>query len=163
MVSTIYVGMSRFIERLEQNCLTNTASMKMRSIEPYKVEVVLTLCSLWAAWVLYHPPSNFSTFPAAFAIAERMQGQEWIWATAALVGAALKAIGLILTLASEAPSISFYMRCSGLIISGIFWTVLGTSATLGNPDTLFGVPGFLMGLSALWILVRFPKMPSDDF
>lgn len=163
MIPFTYVGMSRFLERFEQTCVTHSISAKMRFVEPYKTEVFLTLCSTWAAWVLYHPPSNFISFPASFAIAERMQGQEWVWASAALIGAILKACGLILSLAREAPSISFYMRCTGLIISGIFWTVMGTSATLGNPDTLFGVPGFLMGLSAVWVLLRFPKMPSDDF
>lgn len=161
MIPIVVVGMTRFLERLERTCLTNSISSKMRRAEPYKSEVVLTLCSFWAAFVLYNPPSNFASFPAAFAIAERMQGAEWLWATAALSGALIKTLGLMLTAASEAQTFAFWCRCMGLVISGIFWGAMGTSTTLGNPDTLFGVPGILMGLTAVWVLLRFPRMPSD--
>jgi hypothetical protein len=134
----------------------------MRSIEPYTLEGFLTLCSVWAAFVLYNPPSNFATFPAAFAIAERMQGSERVWATTALIGAISKVLGLLLAALDAAPNLSFGIRCGGLVISGIFWSVMGTSAVLGNIDSLFGVPGLLLGLSAVWTLVRLPAVRSGD-
>lgn len=154
---------SRLWETFGNHCLTNKVSKSMRSVEPYTLEGFLTLCSFWAAYVLYHPPSNFATFPEAFAIAERMQGSEAVWGTTALIGAMSKLIGLVLTALEVGEGLSFFIRCIGLVISGIFWSVMGTSSALGNTDSLFGVPSLLLGLAALWTLLRMPTMRSDDF
>jgi hypothetical protein len=157
------VSHSRLLDVIGKHCITNKISRGMRSVEPYTLEGFLTLCSFWAAFVLYHPPSNFASFPATFAIAERMQGSESFWATTALMGAILKLLGLLLTAMNVADGPSFFVRCVGLVISGIFWSIMGTSSALGNPDGLFGVPGLLLGVAALWTLLRLPTMRSDDF
>lgn len=165
------MAMSRFLvamnsgppllQRLSAHCVSRTISKRMLSLEPYALEGFLTLCSFWAAYVLFTPPSNFAAFPKAFAFVEQMQGKESLWATMVLVGAASKAIGLALVAVPPAGGVSFILRCVGLMISGFFWTVIGISSMLGNPDTLMGFPGFLMGLSAVWVLLRFPVNPAE--
>lgn len=148
-------------QRFGEHCLTNRISKRMLFLEPYRAEGVLIICSLWAAFVLYNPPSNFASFPASFAIAERMQGSEAAWATLALVGALLKMFGLVFLGNPRLAMTSFVLRVAGLVVSGIFWMIMGISATIGNFDSLFGVPGFMMGVTAVWILFRFPVSPTD--
>ena len=133
---------------------------RMARLEAYAIEVMLSLSSLWAAWVLLAAKRDpFTTFRVAFALATRL-GSEHHWAYVALIGAATKLIGLGL---SRTPFIctALILRLSGLGISGAFWFLLGLSTVLGNPDTLFGFPITLLGASAWWLLIRFPTLPDS--
>lgn len=130
--------------------------------EPYLVEVYLSVASLWAAFVLFTPPSNFASFPMSFALVESIQGQESAWATMALVGAILKIIGLAirLLLPLRMTVTSYLMRSMGLAFSGFFWMLMGVSALVGNPDSLFSIWGPLTALAAWRTLVKFLLKPG---
>jgi hypothetical protein len=153
----------RFLSYLHSACVSHRISRSMRWAEQYVAEAVLTTASVWAAYVLITPPSNFASFPASFAFVESLQGHEAGWAIIALLGATMKAGGLALLWRArtvKAVTISYYMRCFGLIISGFFWGLMGLSALIGNPDSLFGIWGILGGITAWWILIRFPVLPE---
>ena len=129
--------------------------------DKYAIEVALTCASLWAAYVLYTPPSNFAAFHAGFALAETLQSQESKWAFLALLAALLKIFGIGFQTRKKYPTIfSDLLRLLGLGISGTFWLILGVSTIWGNPDTLFGVWGVLAGLLAWWGILKFIVYPG---
>lgn len=124
----------------------------MRRHDIYVLEGFLLLSSFWATFVLFTPPSNFATFPHAFDLIASLDGHENMWAAFAAVAAIVKFVGLLLT--ASMPSSGRALRAFGLAMSGLFWTVMGVSTVAGNPDTLFGLPGMLMGVLAWWALLR---------
>lgn len=132
------------------------------STEPYLVEVYLSVASLWAAFVLFEPPSNFAAYPISFALVESIQGQESAWAVMALVGAILKITGLAirLLLPTRMTVTAYLMRSMGLAISGFFWMLMGASALVGNPDSIFPIWGPLTALAAWRTLVKFLLKPG---
>lgn len=133
---------------------------RLLAIEPYRSEITLALASLWAAWVLFTPPSNFATFAKGFAYAADL-ATERQWAVFALVAACTKLGGLALTWCRRCQNTALTLRLIGLAMSGVFWVLLGLSACIGNPDTLFGFPVVLFGVTAWWLLVRFPTIPAQ--
>jgi hypothetical protein len=133
---------------------------RMVRLEAYAIEVVLSLSSLWATWVLLAGKRDpFTAFRTAFALASRL-GSEEHWAYIALIGAVTKLIGLSL---SRTPFIctALVLRLLGIAIAGAFWFLLGFSTVYGNPNTLFGFPIMLLGASAWWLLIRFPTLPDS--
>lgn len=119
-----------------------------RNLDPRTVpgfEFALMLCGFWAAWVLYTPPSNFGTFRSSFALAAMLSKSETTWATIALSSALCFLTGFALAV------IDWRVRCAwrfiqvGIVLSVLFWTAMGMSTVLGNPDTLYGVPILVMG------------------
>jgi hypothetical protein len=133
---------------------------RLARLEPYAIEVVLSLSSLWAAWVLTTGPGNFLVYPHAFELASRL-GNEHEWACAGIIAATLKISGLLLCRTAWVCT-ALVLRLSGIAMSGSFWFLLGLSAVEGNPDTLFGFPVLLLGISAWWLLIRFPTLPNSS-
>lgn len=133
---------------------------RMVKIEAYAIEIMLSFSSLWAAWVLLKGKQDpFTTYRAAFLIASRL-GSEQHWAYVAIIGAATKLIGLWLSRTTFICT-ALVLRLTGIAIAGAFWFLLGASAVYGNPDTLFGFPIMLLGVSAWWLLIRFPTLPDS--
>lgn len=133
---------------------------RLNAVEPYRSEFTLACASAWAAWVLLTPPSNFETFHAGFAFAEEL-ATERQWAVFAIVAACAKLIGLGATWCGRCRNTALMLRLIGLAMSGVLWVLLGASAIHGNPDTLFGLPVVLFGMTAWWLLVRFPTIPKE--
>lgn len=153
----------RMLAALGKQCVSLSLSRKMRWAERYVPEVMLAGGSLWAAYALYHPPSNFAAFPQAFAFVDHLQSEEHFWATVALIGAMAKILGLTwqaLT-SSRRNWSALAVRCFGLAISMGFWFLMTAGTIWGNPDTLFGGLGIIMILTASWVLLRTPAMPGD--
>lgn len=145
----------------EQFYLHRTTRLVWLKMEFYTDEVYLTIASFWASYVLFTPPPNFATYPQSFAFVESIQGHEITWATLALAGATLKITGLAIRLKMSRPTtLSLALRTIGLGISGFFWTLMGISSLWGNPDSLFGIWGALMGIAAWRVLVRFLLEPG---
>ncbi len=127
---------------------------------PYRnirhIEIGLSLYSLWAAFVLLHPPSNFAAFPESFWLAKKMADHEQFWGLFAISAAGTKIVGIMLTkLNHYRPGALF--RVIGLSMSGVFWTIMGISAVWGNLDTMFGGSGLIFGPLALWFALRVSK------
>lgn len=131
----------------------------LNRLEPYRSEALFALSSLWASWVLVAPPSNFGTFPGGFRFAAEL-ATERQWALFAFVAGVAKVVGLGLTACRRCRDTSLMLRLVGLAMSGLLWVLLGVSAVVGNPDTLFGFPVLLFGATAWWLLLRFPIMPA---
>jgi hypothetical protein len=151
--------MSRFFTHTYDACLWMRLSKWMRKVECYGVEWLLTVCSLWASLVLFHPPSNFAAYPSQFNFIGHI-ADEHIWAEIVLVAAGLKLIGLLMGLWFKSEpliqGLSTGMRVVGLGFSAMFWTLMGASALAGNSDSLFGFLGLVAGFSAWWVLIRYP-------
>lgn len=133
---------------------SNRWLLLLRSSDVRLIEIGVTINSLWASLVLLTGPSNFARFPNAFYLVDRLQEEESFWGWFALIAAALK----ILSLSSvfgylKLPGARYY-RWTGLSMSGVFWCLMGASTLVGNPDTLFGFGGFMLGLASWWALVR---------
>ena len=135
-------------------------SRRMLSLERFGVETFLFVCSTWAARRLLTPPSNFAGYEAGFAFMAAMKLHEADWGVGIAVAAVLQLVGLGLAGLRRSPMLSMQMRCIGLLMSGFFWTVIGSSFLVGNPDTIAGVPLVLLGCSAWWTLLRFPSLPN---
>lgn len=143
-------------------CALTSISRTMRGLEPYFAEGALSICSVWACYVLLMPPSNFATYPASFYLADWLVNGEQAWGVVAAIAAALKVVGLGITWRRPHSELAIVCRCFGLGLSGFFWTLMGLSTVVGNPDTLFGMPAIIMiASSAWWTLARFPTIPGD--
>lgn len=127
----------------------------MLHLETWMIEIVLTIASFWAAHVLLLNPSAFATWPQSFAIAQRLNAHEALWAMVALMTALFEALGILLGLFG-CRSVCFVMRLIGLYGASVFWGVMGGSALIGTPNSMFGIWGLIGAVSALWILVRSP-------
>jgi hypothetical protein len=125
----------------------------LHSADALVIESILILCSAWAAFVLFTPPSNFGQFPLTFALTEAIIQPEYGWAWFAAIAAMVKLAGLA---CYRPPWAGPLLRCTGLAMSGTFWFVMGASTMVGNPDTLFGFCGLMMGFLAWWSLFRVP-------
>ncbi len=136
-------------------------SARLFAAEPYAIESFLALISIWGAWALFHPPSNFAAYRGAYLWISSIDSVEEHWASLLVLNAALTVSGLVLCLVFRRHSLGLTARLGGLAISGFFWTLLGLSTLLGNIDTLLGFPVFLIGVSAWVVLLRFPTMPSS--
>jgi hypothetical protein len=133
---------------------------RLWALDPYRSEFMLALASLWAAYALLTPPSNFETFRPGFSFAAQV-ATEHQWAVFALVAGCAKLGGLAATWCRRCQNAALMLRLIGLAMSGVFWVLLGLSACFGNPDTLFGFPVVLFGATAWWLLVRFPTIPME--
>lgn len=132
----------------------------LRALESFRVELVLIPCSIWAAYCLWAPPSNFEAFPAGWHLARQLLPTEWMWGLLAAIAATVKLIGLSLSFSNRLVVFSTICRCVGLGISGTFWFLIGLSTTTGNTDSLYGPLAIAMALSAWWVLIRLPAIPG---
>jgi hypothetical protein len=132
---------------------------RMRLLEPYGTEGLLILCSLWAGWTLTANPLNFPIRPEIFHVASLIQPNERVWGIFALISALTKIVGLLLTFIRRLFVFAVLLRCLGLSLSTLFWLIMGSSLLVGNPDSVFALPIITQGLSALWVLIRFPVFP----
>jgi hypothetical protein len=132
---------------------------RMEKLEAYAIEIVLALSNLWAAVALLSRTRDpFTAFQTAFALASRL-GSEEHWACVAFIAGATKLVGLGIS-PTRFVCTALVLRIGGLGISGAFWFLLGLSTIYGNPHTLFGFPIMLLGISAWWLLIRFPTLPD---
>lgn len=123
--------------------------------DAYMMEVYLILSSMWAAYVLSSGPSNFIMFPSSFAAPRYLMDNEGAWAAFAGIAAMFKLWGFIgQFIFGQKSFFPFIANCLGFAMSGIFWLVMGGSSLYGNPDTLLGFSGALMGVFATWSLLR---------
>lgn len=120
-------------------------------------EVMLTISSCWAAYVLLVPPPLFVETSPAYWLASAIF-PEYSYGLFALVAALVKMLGMAISVADYQPTAGRWIRCVGLAMSGVFWTIMGVSAIYGAAtSTLFGVTGLLMGIFALWSALRVMK------
>jgi hypothetical protein len=117
------------------------------------MEILLTISSMWAFVVLETGPSNFATFSRTFLLMQDVMREEY-WGIFALIASALKATGVLLALVPRTAASGTVLRCFGLGMSAAFWSLAGFSTVVGNPDTLFGFNGILLGAAAWWSIVR---------
>lgn len=133
---------------------------KMLLAERVGVELIVTVCSVWAAWKMLTGPSNYSLCPHDYALLVHFQVREQGAGFFAAISAVMMTLGLSGSWLHFCPLCSTWFRCVGLAMGGVFWTVLGVSFLVGNPDSVAGVPFALMGISAWWTLIRFPSAPG---
>lgn len=150
--------MNRKCSRCEK--LFDVMSGRMLQAERYGVEVLLAASSLWAASRLLTPPNNFVLYASNYAMAERLQASELLWGLLAAASCLLEIAGLLVGAFRIAQPIGLALRCFGLVLGGFFWSVIGWSFFMGNPNTIAGLPFALMGASAWWTLLRFPTIPG---
>jgi hypothetical protein len=170
-VAGFRVGTLRELQRMSDELQRMSADVEQLSalLEKYRsplyvlghrevvvLEVFLSLASLWAAFVLWHDPMLFESFPAAFRLVQAFEGNEQIWGAFAFVAAVTKLIGIIACVTRD-PTWGRVVRYIGLAMSGVFWTVMGGGVMLGNPNTLFGFNSLLMGAFSWWSLLRLAK------
>jgi hypothetical protein len=139
----------------------DSLSPRMVRLEAYAIEVELSFCSLWAAWVLLVAEgwSDVINANSAFVLTANF-GSQTIWGSVAFIGATAKLTGLLLS-RTHFSGLVLMLRIGGLWISGTFWLILGLAAVGGHPHSLFGVPIILLGVSAWWVLIRFPTLPGS--
>lgn len=142
------------------NAFLDRMANRLVTSEQYLFEVTLTACSVWGAWVLFHPPSNFLVYPGSYKLLIAINPNEDFWAVLLTLGACLKFFGLHFCLLYRAHGLGLTCRILGLGISGFFWPIFGLSAYLNNPDTMAGVPIGIVGITAWWTLLRFPWTPA---
>lgn len=129
----------------------------MRRWEARGIEVFLTFCSLWAAWVLLTPPSAFKLHPGYYILLRGVLDREQAWGLLALAIATVKTIGLLCDGGSNfCREFGVVLRSIGLAGSGFFWTVIGFSFLLPTPHGLSAVPLIGLGGASWWALIRFP-------
>lgn len=140
--------------------LTRMGDWMLRVELLFGPETIIALCSLWASDKLLSPPSNFAGHLAAYSMARSIISDEQSWGVGAGVGAIVHIVGLALLSLRAAPLVSIICRCFGLIVSGFCWSVMGWSFLLGDLDSLPAMPFILIGVVALWTLLRFPLVPG---
>lgn len=135
---------------------------RMLRAELYAIEIILAICSLWAATHLMTPTRVFDTYANGYAFMRGLLKHEEYWGFIAAIGAIAKVLGLGLFTLDVTPRLSILLRCFGLTVSGFFWTVTGSSFLMGNPDSIAGLPLVMLGASAWWTLLRFPAVPKPQ-
>lgn len=120
------------------------------------IELFFLLGNFWAAWVLMHSPSSFDSFPKAFALVRSLEISEPVWGVLALISALCFTWGNLWGIWRKDASLklSYIPRLLGFSCSALFWLPMGVSTMIGNPDTLFGFLGFLVGTFSLWSVLR---------
>lgn len=136
----------------------NRMSRSLQGLERYAIEIVLSLSEMWIAWRLLMPPPKFDNAPNFAFVAELATEPQW--ACLALLAAGLKIGGLVLTATKRRPEAAIALRLAGISLSGTFWVSMGFSAVISNAQSLFGMPVLLLGVSAWWLLLRFPTIPK---
>lgn len=137
------------------------ASHWMLREELFGAETILAICALWAAHTLLSGPSNFIRHHADYALLVEIMRNESRWGFLAAAACLFHVLGLGFLTLETAPTLSVSSRCLGLFLSGFLWSVIGWSFLLGNPDSLTAVPLIMIGLTALWTLMRFPFVPKQ--
>jgi hypothetical protein len=133
-------------------------SETIREWEPFALEVFLTLSSLWAAVRMWF---GGPVFLAASTI-HYLGPNIGVWKFVVTIAGLAKLFGLTLCLRNINRSIGLMLRCIGLALSGVFWSVFGTLLLVLDPQAPIScVPLMLMGVSAWIALLRYPAMPSD--
>jgi hypothetical protein len=146
---------TRCVQRL------NPLSLWLWRAQPFYLEIALAVCSAWVASALLKSPGPFHNYPGSFEIPMRLLDNEHDWACVFGSGAATKAIGLTLMLWPQHRNAGWCLRCIGLAISGVGWTLFGASA-IQNPQTVFGITGLVMGVSSWGLLLAMPAVQPDD-
>ena len=131
-------------------------SRRIARAEPYRAEVFLSLCSLWAARSLWEAPTNLLSGNHLWM--SQFDGNDTHWALLISFAAAAKIIGLLLCIGRKS-SLGLSLRVTGLAISGFFWVGLGISALKFSSFSIHGMPMVLFGVAAWLTLLRFPSMP----
>jgi hypothetical protein len=134
---------------------------RLVKFEPYAIEIVLSLSSLWASWVLLSGGtwSDAINSKSAIAFADSL-GPETYWGGAALIGGTAKIIGLLL-IRTRFISAALALRVAGLGISAAFWIIIGFCVCYGNPESVVGGPVILLGVWAWWLMLRLPALPDS--
>ena len=137
-------------------------AQKMRALEVYAPEVMLTSASAWAVKCLVADPLRFSrpALSAYFQFIRADGGGLHKWLYLLVLGVALKAAGLVLLGSRRCWGMSCLLRCAGLAISLCWWTVLGVSWLLADGNSIAGYVLLLVGLAAAWTLLRLPALPG---
>lgn len=91
-------------------------SRRIARAEPYRAEVFLSLCSLWAARSLWEAPTNLLSGNHLWM--SQFDGNDTHWALLISFAAAAKIIGLLCI--GRKSSLGLSLRVTGLAISGFF-------------------------------------------
>ncbi len=119
------------------------------------IEIVLSASSLWAYWY-FRGSYNLAIDEVRFALPFEFASRSF-WSLALLTAALMKTGGMTACLL-RLPTIGLPLRLIGLAFSGTIWGIFGLSSILSQPS-LFAFPVLTLGLSAWWLLLRFPSMP----
>lgn len=93
--------------------------------------------------------------------AQFLQPNLLTWKCIVAAAALTKLIGLGLCLSGSNRNLGLTLRCVGLALSGLFWTVLGWLLLVDAQATITSVPLILMGVSAWIALLRYPSLPKS--
>jgi hypothetical protein len=137
----------------------NPLSLWLWRAQPFYLEIALAVCSAWMSWALLHSPGPFHNCPALYEIPMRLLDNERDWSCVFASGAAAKAVGLTLMLWPRHRNAGWRLRCIGLAISGVAWTLFDASA-VENPQSVFGITGLVMGISAWGLLLAMPAVQA---
>lgn len=129
----------------------------LRQTDITVIEIFLSLSSIWAFLILVFSPFHFSGQESNYRNILGLSGRENFWAAFAFIAALMKLFGLSLVYLRKKKDSSLIPRYIGLSMSGVFWCLMGASTIVGNPDTLFGFTGFLMGIVAWWSVLRLTR------
>lgn len=114
------------------------------------LDVILSIASIWVGYILLTPPSNFEAFPKQFALIINITKSEQAWGAFALIAAGFK-IGALIVRAYGSVYVATAARGIGRSMSGVLWTLIGTSYLIANPEySVFGPIGIMFGNFALW-------------
>ncbi len=134
-------------------------SARLCWLEPWWIEGLLLLNSLYAAWVLLaRRPDAFARGAGPYGLVAHLLGTPTAWGIVALLAALSIGGGLALTF-PKARIAGLLLRLAGTAISGVFWFAMGVSALLGDPASVFAMAPLLCSLWAFWVLIRFPAVP----
>ncbi len=125
------------------------------ALERFSIEIVLAICTGYGA-VALGTGGHGDLWPGSYALSPWLPGSEHAWAWVMAASCVSNMIGLVLCWFR--PLGGYPLRVTGLAMGGLIWSSLGMARLLQDPHTLLGMPGFMMGVSAWWVLLRSPAI-----
>jgi hypothetical protein len=125
----------------------------------WRLELFLAFCSAWVAVQLWVWPDQFPLGHTQTALSAGMGGHERFWALVCGIAALLKVSGLACRLWTPWTTLSAGLMISGLFMSIVIWTIVGTTWAFDFPHSL--APIILIGgaLGAAWQLSQWKPPP----
>ena len=123
-------------------------------------EIGTIALSLFAARTLLTDQEYFDHKPAYNWVTVHVTGQEWVMGTFAALAALLKIVGLICLFAKTDKTIeyAFIAREIGWGISAVFWSTMGVSIWVWDPNNISGGSTLVIGLFSFGMTFMGPVM-----
>ena len=128
--------------------------------ESWRFELFLAFCSAWVATQLWVWPDQFPLGNTPVSLSAGLRGHEGSWALVCAIAALLKLSGLACRLRTPWTALSAGLMISGLFMSIVIWTIVGTTWAFDFPHSL--APIILIGgaLGAAWQLSQWKPPPG---